>query len=140
MIGGIAGSLIGGSAAGKVSNAVAGEFIEDDADEMVEIIQDVFTDMASEYLLNNKEAEKSVDKLRDTLDGKVLKDMFAGNDRKEFARDLLTPIIERETAKRESIHNLSAEQMITSVRNVLEEINDAYEAENNNMHLCSTII
>ena len=132
VIGGIVGSLIGGAAAGKVSNAVVGEFIEDDADEMVEIIQEVFTDMASEYLLSNKEAEKSVDKLKDKLDGKVLKDMFASSDRKEFVRKLLTPIIETETAKREVIHNLSSEQMITSIRTVLEEINDAYEADENN--------
>ena len=131
VIGGIAGSLIGGAAAGKVSDVVVGEFIEDDADEMVEIIQDVFTDMASEYLLSNEEAEKSVDKLKDKLDGKVLKDMFASSDRKEFARNLLISIIEVETARREVIYNLSSEQMITSIRIVLEEIDDAYEEENN---------
>ena len=135
IIGGITGSLIGGAAAGKVSNAVVGEFIEDDADEMVKIIQDVFTDMASEYLLNNKEAEKAVDKLRDKLDGKVLKDMFASSDRKEFARKLLTPIIETETSKREVIHNLSSEQMVDSIRSVLEEINDTYEADKNSAAL-----
>ena len=131
VIGGIAGSFLGGAAAGKVSNAVVGEFIEDDADEMVKIIQDVFTDMASEYLLCNKEAEKSVDKLKDELDGKVLKNMFASSDKKEFARNLLTPIIETETAKREVIHNLSSEQMITGIRTVLEEINDEYEDDEN---------
>lgn len=132
VIGGIAGTVIGGAAAGKVSNAVVGEFIEDDADEMVKIIQNVFTDMASEYLLSNKEAEKSVDKLKDKLDGKILKDMFASSDRKQFARNMLTPIIEKETAKREVIHSLSTEQMINSVRKVLEEINDAYVADENN--------
>ena len=84
------------------------------------------------FLLSNKEAEKSVDKLKDKLDGKVLKDMSASSDRKEFVRKLLTPIIETETAKREVIHNLSSEQMITSIRTVLEEINDAYEADENN--------
>ncbi len=47
---------------------------------MVKIIQDVFTDMASEYLLNNKEAEKSVDRLKEKLDGKILKDMYARSD------------------------------------------------------------
>lgn len=129
VIGGIAGSLVGGAAAGKATNAVVGTFIEDDADEMVEIIQAVFTDMASEYLLSNKEAEKSVDKLRDKLDGKILKDMFASSDRKLFARNMLTPIIEKETAKREIIHNLSTEQMMNSVKTVLEEINDTLVAE-----------
>lgn len=103
---------------------MVGTFIEDDADDMVQIIQDVFTDMASEYLLSNKEAEKSVDKLRDKLDGKILKDMFASSDRKEFARNMLIPIIEKETAKRKIIYNLSTEQMINSVKIVLEEIND----------------
>ena len=129
IVGGIAGSVIAGSAAGKVSNAAVGMFIEDDADEMVKIIQDVFTDMASEYLLNNKEAEKVVDKLKEKLDGNMLKDMFACSDRKAFARRLLTPIIESETKKREIIHDLSSEQMIISIRTVLEEINDALEAE-----------
>lgn len=131
VIGGLAGSVIGGAAAGKVSNNIVGGFIEDDADEMVKIIQDVFTDMASEYLLNSKEAEKAVDKLKDKLDGNVLKDMFASDDRKQFARDMLTPIIEKETAKREVIHSLSSEQMIHGIRTVLEEINDAYVADEN---------
>ena len=133
IIGGLAGSLVAGVAAGKATNAVVGAFIEDDADEMVEIIQDVFTDMASEYLLSNKEAEKSVDKLRDKLDGKKLKDMFASSDRKQFARNLLTPIIESETAKREMIHNLTTEQMTNSVKTVLEEIGDTLIAEGHNI-------
>lgn len=130
VIGGIAGSLVGGAAAGKATNAVVGAFIEDDADEMVKIIQDVFTDMASEYLLSNKEAEKSVDKLRDILDGKMLKNMFASSDRKQFARNMLVPIIEKEVSKREIIHELSTEQMVNCVKAVLEEINDTTIEDN----------
>lgn len=130
VIGGIAGSLVGGAAAGKATNAVVGAFIEDDADEMVKIIQDVFTDMASEYLLSNKEAEKSVDKLRDILDGKMLKNMFASSDRKQFARNMLVPIIEKEVSKREIIHELSTEQMVNCVKAVLEEINDTMIEDN----------
>jgi hypothetical protein len=124
VIGGIAGSLLGGAAAGKASDAIVGEFVEDDVDEMVKIIQDTFTDMASEYLLSNKEAEKSVDRLKDKLDGKTLKDMFASSDRKQFARELLQPIMENQTAKREKIPKLSSDQMLQSIRAVLEE-NDA---------------
>lgn len=37
---------------------------------------------------------------------------------------MLIPIIEKETAKRKIIYNLSTEQMINSVKIVLEEIND----------------
>ena len=133
VVGGIAGAIIGGSAAGTASNAVMGEFISDDADDMVKIIQEVFTDMASEYLLNNKEAEKSVDRLKDKLDGKTLKDMYASSDRKEFARNLLTPIIEKEVKQREVIHNLSSEQVISGIRSTLEEISDNYEGDENNL-------
>lgn len=133
VVGGIAGAIIGGSAAGTASNAVMGEFISDDADDMVKIIQDVFTDMASEYLLNNKEAEKSVDRLKDKLDGKTLKDMYASSDRKEFARSLLTPIIEKEVTQREFIHSLSSEQIISGIRSTLEEISDDYEGDENDL-------
>lgn len=128
IVGGLVGSMVAGSAAGKVTNAVVGSFIEDDADKMVEIIQDVFTEMASEYLLSNKEAEKSVDRLKDKLDGKTLKDMFASNDRKKFARNLLIPIIENQISKREVIHKLTEEQMLYGIREVLEDISDMEES------------
>ena len=130
-VGGVAGSLIGGATAGKLSSKVTSEFLEDDADEMVKIMQEVFTDMSSEYLLNNKEAEKSVDKLKEKLDGKTLKDMFASSDRKQFARKMLIPIIESETAKRKAIQKPSTDLMIASIKTVLEEISDEYEREVN---------
>lgn len=130
-VGGVAGSLIGGATAGKLSSKVTSEFLEDDADEMVKIMQEVFTDMSSEYLLNNKEAEKSVDKLKEKLDGKKLKDMYASSDRKQFARKMLIPIIESEIAKRKVIQKPSTDLMIASIKTVLEEISDEYEREEN---------
>ena len=78
--------------------------------------------MVSEYLLNQKEAEKSIDRLGDKLSGKLLKDMFASKDREQFARDLLTPIIENEVSKRRAIQLPSDEQMVVGLREVLEEI------------------
>ena len=98
--------------------------IEDDAKEMVSIIENVFTDMASEYLLNRNEVEKSVDKLGEKLTGKLLKDMFASQERKAFARDLLTPIIEKEISKRRAIALPSEGQMIQGLREVLEDISE----------------
>lgn len=127
VIGGLAGSVLAGSVAGKATTAVVGNFIEDDAVQMVSIVESVFTDMAAEYLLSRKEAEKAVDRLRDKLDGKTLKDMYASGNKKKFARELLTPIIQKETTCRPVIHALSERQMVTSVREVLEEIADAME-------------
>ncbi len=125
IIGGLLGAFAGGSAAGKVTDAVLGEFIEDDADEMVRIIERQFKDLAADYLLSQKEAEKSADELKDVMDGGTLKDMYANDCRKQFARDLLVPIIEKETRKRAHINAPSNEQMAQGLRTVLEEIADS---------------
>ncbi len=127
VVGGLLGSVLGGGAAGKATDKLLG-FIEDDADAMVKIIQDVFEELASEYLLSQKEAEKSVDKLKEKLDGKKLKDMYASADKKQFARNLLVPIVENEVAKRRKISLPSDEQLLAGMREILEELSDA-EAE-----------
>lgn len=129
VVGGLIGSIAGGTVAGKVNDAVVGRFIEDDADEMVKIIQGEFTKLAEDYLLNQKEAEKTVDKLSGKLDGSLLKDMFVSDDREEFARSILVPIIENETKKREHIGPVSEEVILDSLKIVLEEISE----ENNNI-------
>ncbi len=129
VIGGLIGSLAVGTLSGKATNIVVSKFIEDDADEMVDIIQDVFKTMATEYLLNNKEAEKCVDKLRDELNGKHLKKMFASSDRKEYARNMLEPIITKEVSKRKFVHDISEEDMLNGIKIVLEEVSDIIERE-----------
>lgn len=129
IVGGLIGSVAAGSAAGKATNKALGNFIEDDANEMVVIIQSEFETLAKDYLLNQKEAEKSVDKLGDKLDGKLLKDMFASDDREKFARDLLVPIIEDIVSRRSYIPKVSDTQMLASLKTVLEEIADDFEAD-----------
>ena len=126
-VGGLIGSGLAGMAAGTAVNKAVGAFVEDDANEMVKIIEKVFTDMAGEYLLNQKEAEKCADRLQDKLSGKTLKDMYASGSRSDFARDLLTPIIEQQVESRPVIHALTSEEMVQGVREVLEEIADASE-------------
>lgn len=121
---GFAGAMAGGSAATKAANSVTSAFIEDDAEEMVRIIQKVFQTMAEEYLLNQKEAEKTVDRLRDKLDGKVLKNMHASNDRRGFARRLLTPLIEQEVSNRQTIYNVDDRQIVACLKEVLEDMAD----------------
>lgn len=134
VVGGLVGSIAAGGAAGKATDAILGSFIEDDADAMVKIIQDEFEVLAQEYLLNQKETEKSVDKLGDILDGKLLKDMFASNDRKEFAKNMLIPIIENETKKRKHIGAISDEQMTKCLRDVLENMLDSSDETENIVH------
>ena len=125
VLGGLIGSIAAGAGAGKVSNAVLGAFIEEDADEMVRIIQKTFEELSVDYLLSQKEAEKCIDRLSEKLDGKILKDMFASKDRKEYARRMLVPIIEDETNNRKHIAAVSNERMAMSLRSVLEDISDS---------------
>lgn len=124
VIGGLVGSLVSGGVAGKVTSKVANAVAEDDANEMVNIIQEQFESIANEYLLNQKEAEKCVDRLSEKLTGKVLKDMFACDDRASFARDLIVPIVEKRVSQRELIKLPSNEQMVDSLKTILEEIAD----------------
>lgn len=124
VVGGILGSFAGGAAAGKVSGAVLNEFIEDDANKMVKIVEKVFTQLAEDYLLNKKEAENIIDKLKDKLTGKLLKDMFASSGRERFANNILEPLVEVEVKKRKVIKVPSAIEMSNGLREVLEELSD----------------
>lgn len=128
-LGGLLGSFAAGSASSKVSNAVLGAFIEDDAEEMVAIIEKAFQTLATDYLLNQKEAEAVVDSLKDELTGGKLKDMFASSDRKAFAKRLLVKHIEKEVKKRKKIVMPSEDALRRSLRNVLEEMADAENAQ-----------
>jgi hypothetical protein len=124
IVGGILGSFGAGAVSSKVSSAVLGAFIEDDADEMVKIIEKEFQQMAKNYLLNQSEAEHIVDKLKEKITGKKLKDMFESKNSRKFARNLLVGSVENEVSKRQHIKLPSNLEMINGLREVLEEIAD----------------
>lgn len=136
-VGGLLGSFAGGAGAGKISGKVLDQFIEDDADEMVKIIEKVFQQLAIDYLLSEQEATNVVDKLKDKLNGKTLKNMFASSDRKQFARNLLIDSIELEVRKRKHIKLPSDKQMQSTLIEVLEDIAD--EVEHSNINGLQTI-
>ncbi len=124
-IGGIFGSFAGGSVASGVSNAILDEFIEDDAKKMVDIIQEVFTELAEDYLISQKEAEWIVDQLQNKITGSLLKDMYGSDNHRNFARNFLIEYFEGKTSKREHIRLPTIEQMQKGVRMVLEDVGDA---------------
>ena len=53
--------------------------------------------------------------------------MFASSDRKDFARQLLVPIIENEVSKRKKIAIPTMEQFSISLKDILEEVADSVE-------------
>ena len=125
IVGGLIGSLGAGAVANKATDTVLGVFIEDDADEMVRIIEKEFTELAQDYLLNQKEAEKITDALKDRLDGSKLKEMFSSSDRQAYARNMLVPLIEKEVSMRKHIDIPTNEQMIVALREIIEDMEEA---------------
>ena len=123
-VGGLVGALGLGTASSKVSEVVLDQFIEDDADAMVKIIQNVFTSLSEEYLINKKEAEDITTALQQVLDGKLLKIMFASENREQFAQDLLIGLFDDVARNRKFIALPSEEQFQDGLRIVLEEIAD----------------
>jgi len=128
-IGGLIGALVGGMAAQKASKAILDNFIEDDANEMIDIIQKVFTKMAQDYLLNDKEAKNIVSAMSGKLTGKTLKDMFSSDDKEEFAEDMMIDLVENEVKNREHIKLPTIEQMTNEVKQIIEELDDEAVAE-----------
>lgn len=124
IVGGIVGSFGAGTMANKASDTILGTFIEDDAEEMVKILEKCFEQLAVDYLLSQVEAEKIIDNLKECLNGKMLKEMFASADREGYAKELLLPLVEKEIAKRRYIALPSKKQMLNGVKEILEDIAD----------------
>ena len=98
------------------------EFVEDDANEMIRIIQNVFGDLAGEYLVNKDEAEKIADSLKDEIDGSTLKDMYASSSRRKFAEDILWPLFDERVRKRKHVTLPDNKALLSGIRNVLENM------------------
>lgn len=91
----MAGAAVGGTAGGAATNAVVGKFIEDDAVKMVRIIEEVFCNLAQEYMLTQEELDIVLEDLKRELSGEALLDMFASQDHTAFADGLVRGQIER---------------------------------------------
>lgn len=130
VIGGIIGALGGGFVSSKAARTFVDQFIEDDAVKMVSIIIDVFTKLAEEYLISEDEAKRITDKLQSKLTGSLLKDMYGSFDRYDFARNLMEGYFEDVASHREYVSLPTDEQMIDSLKDVLEEMANKAETAN----------
>lgn len=128
VIGGIGGAILAGTASEKAVHTISDQFIEDDADKMAQILQDVFVEESKEYLLTAKETEKSLDILSEKLNGHTLRDMFSSIDQKEFARNLIIPILEDRVKKRTHVYLPTRYALTQALRTTLESIGDVEAA------------
>ena len=121
VVGGLLGSLGVGAGASKGAAAVLDEFIEDDAKEMMAIMEKVFGDLGAEYLLTKEEAVAVLDDFQALDLPDVLRDMYAADDRRGYARDVLEPLVEERARARERVALPSREDLSKETSRLLEE-------------------
>jgi len=111
-IGGVTGAIVFGSGASRAPGAVVDRFIEDDAEEMMGIIEESFGELAHRYVLGEREASAVLDGLLGTDDlPRSLRHMFAAENRSEFAREWLCPLVRQQAWERAPL-GLPSGQMV----------------------------
>lgn len=120
IIGGILGSLAGGTAASAVASGIMDTFIEDDAKEMLRKVEDVFGQLAEDYLLTEKEAKSVIDEFQQRDMPDTLRNMYASDDRYDFARNILEPLIETQAKNRKMIKLPSEAEIIKKTGSIIE--------------------
>lgn len=94
-------------------------FMEDDAVEMVRIINDCFVPLAQAYLLSEEELGIIVEDLKLVLVHNVLLDMYASQNREEYATNLLEKLIKETIRHRSSIQIPNQEKFAEGIGRVV---------------------
>ncbi len=122
-IGGAIGTLLAGKAASKATHSVIGVFIEDDAQEMLEVVNEVFAELAEDYLLAKAEAEAVMDSFEYLDMTEMLRDMYASGDPRAYAHEeLLIPLIEDEVRRRPKINLPTSEELAKGISDIVDPI------------------
>ena len=102
-----------------MTGSVMDKFVKDDRDAMVQIIDTVFADIASQYLLTEKEINHIVEEMKKGLKDSQLKDMYASKEREKHAEKLVMPYIKKSVDNRKIII-LSEEDVVEGIYQILE--------------------
>lgn len=122
VIGAAAGSILAGGLSALGAEVLIAPFYESDAEEMFNIISEEFTILCGDYLINEEEGTHIAEALKGELIGDVLKDMYASEDRTQFARDLMEPLFVAETALRSPIIVPTTEDLRYQMKQMLQGI------------------
>ncbi|WP_296826799.1 hypothetical protein [uncultured Megasphaera sp.] len=133
-VGTVAGGVVGGMAAGKAAHALMSTFIEDDADKMIAIMESELVVLADEYLLSQEEANIVLGDLQSRLTADVLEDMFAADDQRQFAHQMLEKIILSVISMRAAIYIPEYGQIVAGLGDLLE----GFEEERDMSYLTNT--
>lgn len=122
VIGSVGGSILAGGLSALGAEALIAPFYESDAEEMFNIISEEFTILCGDYLINEEEGSRTAEALKGVLVGDVLKDMYASENRNQFARELIEPLFVNETAQRSVIVVPTTEEIRYQMKQMLQGI------------------
>ena len=89
---------------------------------MFNIISEEFTILCGEYLIDEEEGSRIAESLKSVLVGDVLKDMYASENRNQFARELIEPLFVNETVQRSAIVVPTTEEIRYHIKQMLQGI------------------
>lgn len=125
-LGGLAGAALCSYFAQSATKYVLDSFIQDDAEEMLLIIEDVFVKMVNDYIVTESEAIDIMEDVQERLDAKLLKDMYASDDREEFAETLMMDLFEDTLCHRTPVIVPEINEMLSAMNHLLDSIADKY--------------
>lgn len=120
------GTILGSTAAGGLSvwaaEALIAPYYESDAEEMFNIISEEFITFCENYLIDEDEGIRIIENLNLLLSGDVLKDMYASENREQFAKDLIEPLFVETVEMRDEIIVPTEEELRYTMKENLQGI------------------
>lgn len=121
-IGMAVGAMLAGGLSAWGAEALIAPYYESDAEEMFNIISEEFTILCGDYLINEEEGIRITEVLKGKLIGDVLKDMYASEDRYQFARELMEPLFIDEVKQRTVIIIPTEEELRYEMKQTLQGV------------------
>lgn len=126
---GIIVSVAAGWGASEGGKALADLIAEDDADEMIRLIEEQFSEIATEYFLNEDEVNQSIANLQGVLTPEMLKQMYQYRNHNAFARQLIEMAIDPVVAQRAFVSLPTEEEYSEYLTQTLEAIYEDVSGE-----------
>lgn len=133
-----AGAAVGSIAGNSVTSSIMDKFIEDDAVMLVAILEKHFKVLAQEYMLSQEEIEIILGDLEIVLVHEQLLQMFASNDRDQYAEKLLRGIMEKTVSVRCMILSPSKEEIISGINRLADKYDNCQPFFSNNISVDPT--
>ncbi len=127
IVGGVCGGIVGGVAGSGGAKMVLDQFIEDDASKMVPLLQSAIEELASDYLLSEREFAELMTEVRQTISDAWLKDMYRSGSsddsnltRKQFAYNSFDNICQQIALRRSRVTLPDPDQVLNCVARIAE--------------------